>query len=369
MSRMTSRKRKTTGRPAASPRAKELTRLGWVRRDAEHLLVVELALSVAVELEPVGLRVLAEHVATALAWEPVLCGVQVLYTQPEHAPAWRALAAVSDEPMRDMLCRIAAVADGCDVEQRELGDVFTPDDLRVLEEARQAESRGEFGEALRLLKTCPRPLRDTWTTELEAIVARGDTFSPALWGRLICSAALRWCHGTERGLQMGHHYATVALRALGAPDDQLDQLAISRAGYDQVVHDALLWDEGGLREYIERDLAPALHSRVPGLAAWPDAQLRVLILVRAQGADAVCADVRTGEEMVIGDAHLAEQHPPGRIFFGRVVAVDGDDRRFFAMLPTICEDADVAVQLAELAADGVEAEGRIDELHRVRDAA
>ncbi len=189
--------------------------------------------------------------------------------------------------------------------------------------------------------------------------------SPAQWGRWLCTAALRWCQGTERGLDMGVHYASVALRALGAGDDVLQEHAPRRAAYDQVVHDALLWDEGGLEQYVERDLAPALAARAPGFAGWCSAPLVVVSLLGATpSGDAECEDVLDGRLFVVGDEHLAEQHPPGRIFTGRLVQVEGDDRWYFAMLPTVCDEVDVALELAQAVLDGADADMRIDLQHR-----
>lgn len=348
--------------------------VGWSRQDAEHLLVVEFALGVAESLGADGLaalEVLAGHVGTALRWEPVLCGAHVLYVEKEHAAAWRLLAAVADGPAREVMLRLAAYADDLEIQTGDPAALITADHLRVIEEARQAESRGELEEALRLLRTCPRPLDDAWARDLEHLLRIGEGLSPAVWGRWICSAALRWCETTQRGLEMGQHYAAVALRALGASEEVVSEHAFKRAVYDQVVHDALLWDEGGLAEYIDRELAPALAAHVPGLATWPEARLRVLCLDGAQDGDAVCEDIHTGEQVIVGDDRLALQHPPGRLFVGRLVEVEGDPRAYFAMKPTMCEDAETAVALAAAIAEGCDPEHRIDLQHRslARDAA
>jgi hypothetical protein len=167
-----------------------------------------------------------------------------------------------------------------------------------------------------------------------------------------------------RGVEMGEHYAAIALRALGASEEIVHEHAYKRALYDQVVHDALLWDEGGLAEYMDRDLAPALVARVPGLATWPHAPLRVLRLLGERAGDAMCEDVHTGEPIVVGDDRLGQQYPPGRLFVGRLVHVDGDARAYFAMRPTMCEDLGTAVAIAEAVAAGCEPERRIDLLHR-----
>ena len=337
---------------------------GWCRRDAEHLLVVELALSQVRSIGTAAGAVLAKHASTALAWEPVFCGAKGLYTQPEHAAPWRALAGHCEGPMRTLMLELAAEADGCAVVSLDEHPI-TAEDLRLVSCAVDAQNRGDFEEALRLLGTTHRPLDDPWVRDLERVVSYGAQMSPAQWGRWLCAAALRWCQGTERGLDMGVHYASVALRALGADADTVKEHAPLRAAYDQVVHDALLWDEGGLEAFAVRELAPALAARVPGVKDWPYAPLVVVSLLGATpSGDAECEDVLDGRLFVVGDEQLAQQHPPGRIFTGRLVQVDGDDRWFFAMRPTACDQFDVALELARAAADGADADARIDLQHR-----
>ncbi|HVM28603.1 MAG TPA: hypothetical protein VM433_13160, partial [Mycobacteriales bacterium] len=233
-----------------TPTAADLMRYGWSRRDAELLDVVELALSSVLEVDAAEGEELADRVARAFRIEPVLCGVKALYTEPQHAPGWRALAGFHEQPMRKLLLDLAAEADGCLVTTAdELG--FTAEDLRLTGLAISAQNRGDFSEALRLLKLGTRPLDDAWVRDLERLVAAGDRLPPHQWARWLCTAALRWCQSTERGLQTGIHYASVALRALGATDGLVTDHAPRRAGYDQIVHDALLWDDGGLRHYID----------------------------------------------------------------------------------------------------------------------
>lgn len=339
-------------------------RHGWCRRDAEHLLVVELALSQVQSIGTAAGAVLAEHASTALAWEPVLCGAERLYTEPEHAAPWRALAGHCEGPTRTLMLGLAAEADGCAVVSLD-EQPFTAEDLRLVSCAVDAQNRGDFDEALRLLRTAHRPFDDPWVRDLERVVAYGEQMSPAQWGRWLCSAALRWCQSTERGLDMGVHFASVALRALGADDDAVREHAPLRAAYDQVVHDALLWDEAGLEAFAVRELAPALAARVSGGRDWSSAPPVVVTLLGATpSGDAQCEDVLDGRLFVVGDEQLAHQHPPGRIFTGRLVQVDGDDRWFFAMRPTVCDAVDVAHELARAVADGADADMRIDLQHR-----
>lgn len=273
--------------------------------------------------------------------------------------------------MRTLMLQLAALSDGCDVVDGDAAGL-TAEDLRLAAAAIDAENRGEFEEALRLLGMSRRPLDDPWTRDLERVVSYGDQLTSAQWGRWICSAALRWCQSTSRGLDLGVHYASVALRALGADEDLVREHAASRSAYDQVVHDALLFDEGSLRAFLELQLAPLLADKVPGIQAWPEAAPVVVRLTARAERGAVCEEVLSGRSYLVGDEHLGDQHPPGRLFFGRLVQVVGDDRHFFATLPTVIEDDCAALELAVAIRDDAEAGLRVELLHgalRDRDAA
>lgn len=359
---MSKRKQKKT-RTSAAPAVADLMKHGWCRRDAEHLMVIEMALATVGIIGTEGGAVLSGHAATALRWEPVLCGVKGLYTTEQHAAGWRALAGYQEDPaIRQLMLELAALSDGCDVVDSG-AEEMTAEDLRLVSFAIDAENRGDFAEALRLLGMSLRPLDDPWRRELERVVSYGDQFTPAQWGRWICMAALRWCQSTTRGLELGVSYASLALRVLGADEELVRRHAAARSGYDQVVHDVLLFDEGSLRAFLERELAPALADRVPGIEQWPDAEPRVIRLLARTAGGAMCEDVLSGETLVVGDEHLGDQHPAGRLFHGRLVQVDGDDRHFFAMLPTVVEDECLALELAVAVRDGADAGLRIELLH------
>lgn len=344
-----------------APALTELLRLGWCRRDAQHLLVLELALGSVGQVDLDAGAVLSGHAATALAWEPVLCGATALFCEPAHAAGWRALAGYQeDRAMRRIMLQLAATADGCAVEA---GTQLMAEDLRLAACAVDAESQGDLAEALRLLRLSQRPLDDAWTRDLERVLSFGEQMTAAQWGRYLCSAALRWCQGTSRGLELGVHYASVALRSLGADEAFVHEHAPSRAGYDQVVHDALLFDEGGLREYLARGLAPALVDRVPGLTCWSDAPLSVVRVVARTGGGTQVERVLDGRRLLLGDRSLGDQHPAGRVLMGRLVRVEGESSWCFATLPTVVDDECLALELAVAERDGEGAEHRVGLVH------
>jgi len=358
-----SKRRKKQTRTQDAPAVADLIKHGWCRRDAEHLIVIEMALATVGIVGTEAGAVLSEHAATALAWEPVQCGARALYAEPEHAAGWRALAGYQeDAPMRRLMLQLSALSDGYDVVDGDANSL-TAEDLRLAASAIDAENRGEFAEALRLLGMSRRPLDDPWTRDLERVVSYGDQLTPAQWGRWICSAALRWTQSTSRGLELGVHYASVALRALGADEDLVREHAATRSAYDQIVHDALLFDEGSLRAFLELQLAPLLADKVPGIEAWPDAAPLVVRLTARTERGAVCEEVLSGRPYLVGDEHLGDQHPPGRVFFGRLVQVVDDERHFFATIPTVVEDECAALELAVAIRDDADAGLRVELLH------
>lgn len=325
--------------------------------------MIEMALATVGILGTQAGAVLSEHAAVALAWEPVQCGARALYAEPAHAAGWRALAGYQENAsMRTLMLQLAALSDGCELVDGDAAGL-TAEDLRLADSAIDAEDRGDFAEALRLLGMSRRPLDDPWTRDLERVVSYGDQLTPAQWGRWICSAALRWSQSTSRGLELGVHYASIALRVLGADEDLVRQHAPARSAYDQVVHDALLFDEGSLRAFLELQLAPLLADKVHGIEVWPDAAPLVVRLTARTEQGAVCEEVLSGRPYLVGDEHLGDQHPTGRLFFGRLVQIVDDDRHFFATMPTVVEDECAALGLAVAIRDDAEAGLRVELLH------
>jgi hypothetical protein len=327
-----------------------------------------MALSLACEVDDDdAVRVLADHAATALRWQPVLCGAQTLYADAEHAQAWRRLAAMTThDDVRVCMQDLAALADGGEVvavAPDDLASLVSEDDLHLLEAARVAEAAGDFDRAAEFLRKTVRRTDDPWLSDLD-VASKGDQLSPARWGRWICSSALRWCLADPLGAQAAHDYAILCLTTLGADADMLREHATARAMQDQIVHDALLFDDGGLRAFVETRLDASVAGRVPRLADWLDAAPTVVRLERRDDDGlAECHDLVSGERVLVGDDRLADQHPPGRCFYGRLVCVAGDDIRYFAMKPTVVPEAVLDATVAAVAAE-VPAERRLIAMHR-----
>ena len=129
------------------------------------------------------------------------------------------------------------------------------------------------------------------------------------------------------------------------------------------VHDAVLYDEGGLREYLEGELAPALADEVPGLRSWPDAPLTVVRVVSRTAGGTAVEDVLDGGRLLVADRRLGEQHPCGCLLMGRLVQVEGEAGWCFAMVPTVVEGECVALEIAVGERAGPDAGRRIELLH------
>lgn len=328
--------------------------------------MIELALDVVVDMPLAARRSLAANVSIALNWEPVQLAVPRLYCEEKYAEPWRALSAAAEEPFDALMARFAAWSDDKDVESVPLDDVsffLDPKNLHHELEAQRAEARGDFDTAIRHLQGAIRPAADGWLTELEFMRRQGDRLSPAEWGRWICEAAWRWGRGTQKGLEDGIRYARAVLEALGAPPELVEEHAARRLGFDQLLHDAVLFDSGALNAYLAFELAPAVRDRVPGIGAWPLAQPTVAKLVRCEGDDVVMLDLRTGTEVVLGDRGLGRDHPPGRLFYGRFVQIEGDERSWFAMMPTIIDDVGTVAALVTSIEAGCPAEERLSLAH------
>jgi hypothetical protein len=334
-------------------RVQELMRVGWSRQVAEQLCVIELALECAPTLAPLGRRVMAEQASTALAWQPVRLAVPTLYGGEEYAEAWRALSLAAEPPFDRFMAEMATFDTAILPAEDVTLEILHPDNVRHLTDCLRAEARGDFGAAIAALKQSIRPVHDTQLAELEFMRRQADELSPAVWGRWMCGAAQRWGEQTEYGLDTGFRLAELVLRTLGAPESGMQEWLPSRVKWDLLVHDALLFDRGLLDYWLTHEAAPQLLERAPGVAAWVLAQPTIAELAGPVGEGALMRDLRTGTDVVVGDVGLAQDHPSGRMFYGRLVQVDQDDRWWFATLPTIIDsDAQVAGVLEVLDSSG-----------------
>ncbi len=87
-------------------RLKELVDAGIRPRVANHLLLCELALA-AVAASPAAADDVAPHVAVVLLDTGTFEAAKALCVAPEHARAWQALAASTDQPVRARCLHLA----------------------------------------------------------------------------------------------------------------------------------------------------------------------------------------------------------------------------------------------------------------------
>lgn len=330
---------------APAPYIRELMELGWCRNDAEHLTVLELALDMATELGADAVQSLAQSAAVALAWQPVRCGALSLLTDgADRARAWRALADASDdEYARGVMLRLAAWADGrevvtCDAD--EVGSLISEEDMHLQEAARVAEATGRFAEAAAYVRSSLRPMDDGWLTDLEALAARGPDLPPDAWARWLVDAALRWSLATPAGWAAACSMSAAGLSHLGATPEMIREHTAARATQDVLIHDALLFDGGGLEAFVEERLSPELAARTPHLDDWLVAGPSI-VLLEDYGSNSVllCRDLVTGDAVHVGDSFHAEEHPLGTCFFGRLVLVGDGDVRYFLLRPLVIPEA------------------------------
>ena len=88
-----------------APRTRELMEAGMSRMDADHVVVVEMALLVA-QTTPAALPVAAAHAAIALAHESVREAVRAM-RRPDDAAQWARLARCVQEPVRSFCLEMA----------------------------------------------------------------------------------------------------------------------------------------------------------------------------------------------------------------------------------------------------------------------
>lgn len=342
-----------------SGRVQDLMSQGWSRRDAGQLCIIELALGGVPSKSPPTRRLLAEHVSKALEIVPVRLAVLAMYGAEEFAEAWRALSVVADPPFATFMAEMAAPVDAVvTAEGREL-ELIHPDNVRHIIDSLRAEARGDFDDAILSLKQAIRPVVDSHMADLEYMRRHGDTLPPAVWGRWTCSVALRWGEHTQYGFDVGFRLAGLVLRTLGAPDDHEPEWLATRLKWDTLVHDALLFDHGLLDYWLTHEAAPRVLDRAPGVGAWVLAQPTLAEVAGPVEGGALVRDLRTGLDVVVGDVGLAEEQPAGRLLYGRLVQVTGDDRSWFATVPTIMDDPEQAESVLDALDNGADAEQRL----------
>lgn len=339
---------------------------GWNRRDADHLCVVEMAL-VGTKAAPDAAPVLAKHAAIALRYEPVVYGAVQHFGYRENSETFRALAeAAPDEPARISLLRLAALCDGRDVvsgSAEEVGEVFRDEDLHVLTAARLAEDAGDFDRAISLLKESPRPLEDGWLADLKHIRELPPDAPSDVWLRWLLSAATRFVL-ERRALDVACHYAVVVLQAMGADATQIRDHTLPRAMQDVIVHDACLFDEGGLAGYLECRAAAHIVERAGPVTEWPHVPPSAFELVGTDhGVDTVL-DLSASRQRRVKDTNVFRGLPPGSVVYGRVGPISEHPGEAFGLQP-VQIDRVTARRLVSVIRDGGTAEHRLRVLGEV----
>lgn len=358
---VTRRKRSPQRRgPGPAPKVHELMDRGWNRRDADHPCVVELAL-VGTRATPEAAPVLAKHAAVALQYEPVVYGAVQHFGDSENGETFRILAeAAPDEPARHAFLRLAAICDDRDVvsgSAEEIAEVFRPEDLHVVTAARLAEDTGDFEGAITLLKETPRPLEDGWLRDLEHVRGLPADAPSDVWLRWLFSAATRFVL-EPRALDVARHYAVVLLQAVGAGAAQIRELTLQRAVQDVVVHDACLFDEGGLAGYLECRAAPHILERAGAVTEWLAVPPSAFELVATgDGVDTVL-DLSSSRQRRIKDTNVFRGLPPGSVVYGRVGPIVEQPGEAFGMQP-IQIDRVTSRRLTSVTREGGTAEHRL----------
>ncbi len=333
---------------------------GWNRRDADHLCVVEMAL-VGTKAVPEAAPVLAKHAAIALQYEPVVFGAVQHFGDSENSETFRALAeAAPDEPARHGFLRLAAICDdrqGVSGSLDEVAGVFREDDLHVVTAARLAEDAGDFDRAITLLKETPRPLDDGWLADLEQIRVLPADAPSDVWLRWVLGAATRFAL-ERRVLDVACHYAVVVLQAMGADAAQIRDLTLQRAVKDVAVHDACLFDEGGLSGYLECRAAPHIVNRAGAVAEWPHVPPSAFELVGTDNGIDTVLDLSSNRQRRVKDTNVFRGLPPGSVVYGRVGPISEPPGEAFGLQP-IQIDRVTGRRLVSVIRDGGTAEHRL----------
>lgn len=232
-------------------------------------------------------------------------------------------------------------------------------DLHLLRATDEAEARGDARGALDLILRDVRLRHDAnfWrpekTTRLMQLAYLGPLLPRWATSRWILAQAAQWLDETSRSRVEAAMAVAILVGGSGRGEDvdELD-LRAKTLDHDWAFRQALLYDFGGLRHYLERVASPDLVAGADRIRDWAETPLGGYQLLRETASRLTWFDLREGVEVETVNLGAAGMLTPGEHVLGRLVPVDGG--RMFETAPLFVPDR-VARQVADAPAEWVEA--------------
>jgi len=236
-------------------------------------------------------------------------------------------------------------------------------DLPILQDVDAAESRGDAQAALALIESDLEARSDNnfWRPErlqrLVQIVWLGPLLPGWATSRWILAQAAqcldpRWRDRTRKALEIaiatrGGEDTLVGVDAVDAKAKVLD--------HDWVFRQLLLYELGGLQQFIARVATPDLLVGADRIHAWARTPMAAFRFVRESADILTWLDLRSGEEVQALNIGAASLLVPGECAIGRMVPIEGG--AMFESAPLFVPD-DVGRRVADNPTDWVAALSR-----------
>lgn len=216
---------------------------------------------------------------------------------------------------------------------------MTDQDLAHLHESFAAEAAGDPERAL-FHHEAVGPFPDNpHRVMLRQLVELGEAV-PA-WGhaRWIIEQVTRWI--TVDTVARTHLARDDTIRAAHAMDVdprrpyglRVEEFCGLLLGHDWIYRQLVVFDGGGLRQFLEEDAAPELVARAGPVHAWAGSAMGGFRFEGEGGGRARFTDLTSGAGIDVLDVGCAGQLEPGDCAIGRVVPIDTEPGLMFESLP------------------------------------
>lgn len=247
--------------------------------------------------------------------------------------------------------------------------------LAAMRATADAEARGEVEEALRLYSQIDFFEGNSHGALLAQLAELGDDAPGWVWSRWATLQCLRplWSDNPRaNGPDPTLVRAVEVAYPHGVDTDRMDGMSMGTfvallRQRDWVMRQLVVYEEGGLRDFVRHRAGERLLARADQVEAWPHSPMGGFRLESDLGGSLQLTDLATGDRIDVLDLGLAFQHWPGQHFLGRLVPTVAAPGLMFEWrpLPVDAVTADLVARAPEDWVDIVARRARTEDLPRM----
>lgn len=223
----------------------------------------------------------------------------------------------------------------------EIASRFGETNWNNLRACADAEARGDIQEALRLYSRISLVEESVHRGRLEVLAELGDDAPAWLWSRWMTLQVRRplWSGQEEKSdgdptmvrlLQIAYPHGFETERMDGVSLELFISFLHER---DWVLRQLVVYEEGGLRDFVRSRAGSSLLARADRPADWVEASMGGYRLESDVDGCVQLTDLGTGDVLDVLDLGLAFQHWPGQHFLGRLVPTSAAPGLMFEWRP------------------------------------